>query len=263
MNFVDNKQPKILLYDLEVTPMLGWVYGTYNTNVIKIEQHSYLMCFSYRWLGEKKTYNVSLVDFPARFKKDKTDDYDVVKALHRVLDEADIVIAHNASGFDNKVSTGRFIAHELRPPSPYRTIDTLTIARSKAKFSSNKLDVLGQQLHIGRKTKETHGQLWQDCINGDATAWKKMIKYNNQDVDLLIELYKRLLPYINNHPNLSAITQRDGCPKCGSIRLNSRGQRITNTVVYRRLQCQDCGGWCAERIADRDEFEKPTYVNYT
>ena len=262
MYFVEHKEPKILLYDIEVTPMLGWVYGTYNTNVIKVEQHSYLMCFSYRWLNSKKTNNIALIDFPARFKKDSKDDYDVVRELHSLLNEADIVIAHNATGFDNKVATGRFITHNMRPPSPYRTIDTLTVARSKAKFSSNKLDILGQQLQLGRKSKETHGQLWQDCLQGDQRAWKKMIKYNNQDVDLLLALYKRFLPYISNHPNLGVITQREGCPKCGGRKLHSRGQRYTNTGMYRRLQCMDCGGWCAERLSDKDEYEKPMYVNY-
>jgi len=256
------RKAKILAYDLEVTPILGWVYGTYKTNVLEIEQHSYIMCFSYQWLGQSKVHNVSLIDFPARYKADPTDDYDVVNALYKLLDEADIVIAHNANGFDNKVSTGRFIAHDMTPPSPYKTVDTLSVARQKARFSSNKLDVLGQQLHIGRKANETHGGLWKACLSGDEKAWKKMIAYCNQDVKLLVKLYDRLLPYITNHPNMANYTdQVSVCPKCGSSHMESKGIRRTNTKVYRRYICHSCGGWAAERIA-HEEYDNPEFVNY-
>lgn len=257
------KQVKILAYDLEVTPMLAWAYGMFDTNLLEVEQYPYIMCFSYRWLHEKKVHSVALTDFPARFKKDQTDDLDVVKILHRLLDEADVVIAHNANGFDNKVSNARFLVHNLAPPSPFKTVDTLTVARSKARFSSNKLDLLGQQLHLGRKTAETHGSLWKACVNGDLRAWAKMVKYCEQDVKLLVELYYRFLPYISNHPNMGMLSQReDVCPKCGSKRLHGRGTRSTNTMTYHRFQCRDCKGWCSDRASEKEEFIRPTYVNY-
>lgn len=261
---METKKVRILLYDLEVTPMLAWVYGMYQTNVIEVEQYPYILCFSYRWLDEKKIHSHSLVDYPARYKKDDTDDYDVVKELHSLLDEADIVVAHNANGFDNKVANARFLAHNLSPPSPYKTVDTLSVARSRAKFSSNKLDLLGQQLHLGRKTKETHGSLWRACIDGDSKAWAKMVKYCEQDVKLLVSLYERLLPYINNHPNIAVISGReDACPRCGGRRIHSRGTRSTNAKTYRRFQCYDCGAWLSERTSDKEEFTSSTYVNYS
>lgn len=262
---MDNgKKVRILAYDLEVTPMLAWAYGMYDTNILEVEQYPYILCFSYQWLDEKKVHSVSLPDFPARYRKDPTDDLDIVKALHRLLDEADVVIAHNANGFDNKVSNARFLVHNLAPPSPFKSVDTLAVARSKAKFSSNKLDLLGQQLDLGRKTNETHGSLWRACVDGDKRAWSKMVKYCEQDVRLLIDLYNRFLPYMTNHPNLATISQKeDVCPKCGGSRLHSRGTRATTTAIHRRFQCQDCGGWCAERISDKEEFVRPTYVNYS
>jgi len=255
-------KPKILIYDLEVTPILGYTYGLYDTNVIEIVRESYIMCFSYRWLGENKTYNIALTDFPARYKLNPHDDIDVVKALHKLLDEADIVVAHNANRFDNKVSTGRFLTHNLLPPSPYFTVDTLTVARGKAKFSSNALDKLGQHLEIGRKTKVKHSDLWKACVDGDRKAWAKMVKYCNQDVDLLHKLYLRLRPYINNHPNLANISQRpDSCPRCGGTHLQSKGVRHTAVGSYRRFICKNCGAYVRERTQEKGEYVKPTYVN--
>lgn len=251
---------RVLIYDLETTPILGWVYGTYNTNVIDIEQHSYILCFSYMWLHEKKVRCVSQIDFPARYKKDKTDDYDVVKTLRNLLDEADVVIAHNANGFDNKVGTSRFLVHDIPAPSPYRTVDTLTVARSKGRFSSNKLDMLGQQLNIGRKTKSTHGQLWKGCINGNRSDWDKMIRYCNQDVKLLHSLYLRLLPYISNHPNMAVITQKPhSCTRCGSHKIVQKGIRHTNTRSYYRYMCTECKGYMQGAVLHKDDAPRPEF----
>lgn len=263
MDYIQKRNAKILFYDIEVTPILGYAYGTYNTNLLEIVQHPYMLCFSYRWNYENKTKSVALVDFPARYKKDPTDDYDLAKTLQRLLSEADIVVGHNVGNFDNKVAISRIMVHELPTVPPVKKVDTLMIARQTGRFSSNKLDILAQQLNIGRKTKETHGQLWQACIAGDKKAWKKMIKYCNQDVNLVVSLYDRFLPYINNHPNIATLTQKpDCCPKCGSTKLESKGIRTTNIGTYRRYICHNCKGFCSERLSDKDEFVKPDFVNY-
>lgn len=251
-------QVRVLLYDLEVSPLLGWAYKIWDTNILKIERQSYIFCFSYMWLGDKDVKCISQIDFPARYKSDPYDDYDVVKALWSLINEADIVVAHNAKGFDDKVSMGRFLVHNLTPPSPFKAVDTLTVARSKFKFASNKLGDICTQLGIGAKSEETHSDLWYDCIQGDRQAWKKMVQYCKQDTKLLHSLYVKVLPYITNHPSLTLISQDlDACPRCGSGKLHHRGIR----GVYQRFQCMDCHSWLKERIADNYEAQRPMYVN--
>lgn len=47
--------PRILAFDIETTPNRGWAYGKWQTNMIRIDEYSSLMSFSYQWLGEKDT----------------------------------------------------------------------------------------------------------------------------------------------------------------------------------------------------------------
>ena len=265
----NKKQARCLVYDLEISPRLGWAYDMWETNILKIERPSHIMSLSWHWLGEKKRgkyviHNIIQTDSMPRFLKDSTDDYDIVKKLHKLLEEAHIVIAHNASRFDNKVSNTMFLKHNMTPPSPFKTVDTLTVARSKFKFPRNSLGELGEFLGCGCKSEETHKELWYDCImNNNKKAWEKMKIYNDRDVELLIKIYYKLLPYMTTHPNLSVISQNpDGCPRCGAnaSNLNYRGYRYTTTGTYRRLRCMECGGWCAERVQEKD-FLKPEFVN--
>jgi hypothetical protein len=134
------------------------------------------------------------------------------------------------------------------------------VARRYFKMPSYNLNDLCSRLNIGKKPEATHADLWHKCIGGDEDAWDKMIEYNIHDVELVYALYKKLLPYISNHPNISLMNKEEGCPKCGSTKLHYRGYAHTGVSVFRRVQCQDCGGWSRERVAQPDRTK---YVNVT
>lgn len=241
------KRAKILIYDLEVSPTLGWTYGLWDTRVIKVEKQPIIMSFSYRWHGEKKVHHSSLLTHDFMLRPIEDVEKDLVTELRDLFDEAEILVAHNANRFDNKVATAAFLRHNLHPPSPSKTVDTLRVARGVARFGSNSLDSLCDLFGIGRKSKVTHHDLWYDCLNGSRAAWAKMRTYNNQDVELLTGLYEKLLPYIKNHPNLGDINQVDGvCPKCGEKKLEKRGFNMSRSGKKQRYQCKGCGGWCNE-----------------
>lgn len=232
----------ILLYDLEITPILGWTYEMWDTRVIRMEREPEIMSVSWKWLGEKEVNNDNSQDEP--------NDKGVVHTVWDLLNEADIVVAHNARKFDNRVAAARFMMWGLDPPAPYKTVDTLTAARRFFRFPSNSLNDLCHMLGLGEKPKTTHADLWHQCLDGDPTAWKKMVRYNNNDVVLLEKLYLKLRPYISNHPNV-AVTKEDGCPRCGSKNVEYRGYYSTNVSMYHRLRCKDCGSWSRERIAGK------------
>lgn len=237
---------KILLYDLESSPNLGYAYGKWDTNLIKIKEYSSVMSISWQWVGEDTIHHASLANIPR--KRGTSSNKALAMLIHSLFDEADVTVAHNNYGFDKKVANAFFVRNNLLPPSPYKLVDTLRVARSEFKFpGGNSLDELGKYLGVGVKSSIGVRDLWYDCLRGDPKAWKLLEEYNNQDVVVLEGVYKTLLPWIKGHPNLGDILQRDGvCPKCESVKLQRRGFNTRRNGKVQRYQCQDCGGWTNE-----------------
>lgn len=253
------RKSRVLLYDIETSPLIIYSWGIWETNAIKVIKESQILCFAYKWLDEKKVHTIGQDDFKSH-KPGLNNDKDVVQALRDLFDEADVVIAHNGNSFDQKICQARMMKHNLAPPSPYKQIDTKLVAKRFGRFESNKLDDLGKTFSIGQKLETGGFATWEGCMAGDKKSWKKMKKYNKQDVVLLEEVYLRLRPWIVNHPGMNMLNEdSDGCPKCGSHKLQKRGFRITGTNVYQQVQCQACGGWSRLRLSDKSI--KPTFVN--
>ena len=241
---MDNQRPKILLYDIETRPSLGYTWGAWQQNVIEFKEDWSLLSFSAKWFGEKKIYTYALPDFKS-YKRDKANDKALIKKLWGFLDEAEIVVAHNGRAFDTRKTNARFLVHGLRPPSPYKIIDTLTVARRYFKFDSNKLDELARQLKLGRKLPHTGKDLWFKCMQGDPKAWKLMKRYNENDVKLLEDLYLRLRPYLENHPHYVG---HKVCHVCSSPRMIKRGFDMLVSGKKQRYSCQDCGHFMREKV---------------
>jgi DNA polymerase elongation subunit (family B) len=238
---------KILLYDLETAPNTAFVWGKWETNVLSYINEGYLLSFAYKWLGDKGVKSFALPDFKG-YKRNKANDFKLVKVLYDLMNQADIVIAHNADGFDIKKSNARFLYYGLKPPVPFKSVDTLKVARKYFKLNSNSLDDLGKYLGIGEKVKTGGFDLWKGCINGDMKAWKKMIDYNKNDVALLEKVYLTLLPWIKNHPNINIVDEvQKACPNCGSTKLQKRGIGVNILTKHQRFQCMSCGHWCQSK----------------
>lgn len=233
---------KVLIFDIETAPNLGYIWEKYEQNVIAFKQERYLLSFAYMWLSDEKVHVKALPDYKL-YKKEPQSDFCLVADLWKLFDEADVIIAHNGDGFDIKMANAAFMKHGLKPPEPYKTVDTLKVARQKFRFNSNKLDDLGDLLKLGRKVKTGGFDLWLGCLKGDKASWKLMKEYNGQDVVLLKDVYLKLRPWMTNHPNFNLGRDVNCCPVCQSNHLQSRGFGITATTKYQRYQCQDCGKW--------------------
>jgi DNA polymerase elongation subunit (family B) len=234
------QKSRIVLLDIETAPSLGWVWEKYETNVIDFKRDWYVLSFAYKVMGEKKVQVRGLIDYPG-YKKDMENDEALINDLWKVFDEADIIIGHNGDRFDIRKSNSRFISHKLPPPSPYKTVDTLKIARRIFKFDSNKLDDLGRYLGVGRKLPHTGFHLWKGCMTGDPQSWKLMKKYNGHDIELLEKVYFLMRAWTPTHPNVNK--GEVACPKCGSIDVQKRGFSYTLLRQKQRFQCLSCRGW--------------------
>lgn len=246
-------KPKILFLDIETFPNIGYSWGKWEQNILEFIEHWYILSFSYKWFGSK-TKVIALPDFSGYKPGGK--DKKLVEYLWLLLDEADIICGQNCDIFDIKKINTRFIEWGLKPSSPYRTIDTLRVARRYFSFNSNKLDELGRDLNVGRKIEHEGFPLWLKCAKGDKKAWKRMKAYNRKDCDLLYEVYIKVRPWIKNHPNLDVWSPVKVCPKCGSFHIINKGYGISQTYVYQKYQCKSCGGWGQYVKGERKSYIK-------
>lgn len=251
----ETNEPRVLLWDIETAPNLGYVWGRYEQNVLAFEHEWYLLTISWKWLGDKTVHVLGLDDYPDRYAKNPEDDYELAKLAYELFDEADIVVAHNGVAFDTKKANARMLIHGFDPPGTYKEFDTLTTARKYFSFTSNKLGDLCEVLGIGKKAETGGFKLWRDVLRGDAKAWAKMKKYNRQDVVILEKLYLKLRPWSKTHPNLATLGDRpSACPKCGSEDgMVSKGWTYTAVTKRQRFKCVSCGGSVSSRKIERTE----------
>jgi hypothetical protein len=244
---------KILLLDIETAPNLAHVWGLWQQNVglNQIMEAGYTLCWAAKWLDDERMMFDSLSK-----SKSKT----MLHTIHKLMDEADAIVTYNGIKFDIPTLNKEFVLNGFTPPAPYKNIDLLTVCKSKFRFPSNKLDYVSQALKLGKKVEHEGHELWVQCMAGNKDAWKRMQSYNEQDVLLLEKLYKRILPWIDKHPNRA--TQEEGvcCPNCSSINYQRRGTHITTTQKYIRYQCQDCGSWFRGHRTTYHAREKVTQV---
>lgn len=230
---------KVLTLDIETAPNLAHVWGLFKQNIAitQLAEVSTVICWAAKWHSRKGV----------EFRSDHHDGHDAMIArAHELLDEADVVVGWNSKAFDIKHLQREFLLADLPPASPHHDVDLLTVARSRFKFASNKLDHVAQQLGVGAKVQHTGFELWLDCMRGDDKAWALMKRYNVQDVRLTEQLYDRLLPWIARHPHQGLYGgPKAGCPRCGSMHAIIRGHRTTAVGSYTRYQCQVCRGYFA------------------
>lgn len=237
---------KILLFDIESAPLLSETWGYYEQNVLRVTRASYLICFAYKWLGDESIRCISPINYRGR---SVSDDRKRVKKLWELLNQADVVVAHNGYDFDVKLSMAYFAHNGLKPPRPFKLVDTKKVAKRHFRFYSNKLDELGAYLGYGRKLMNPGYTLWVDCMAGKRKALLKMAEYNKRDVELLEKVYLRLRPFMDNHPNYNVILDRViACPNCGGHTMQARGWHITRVSKAQRYQCRDCGSWCHGKL---------------
>lgn len=240
---------KTLILDIETAPILANVWRTWKENVglNQIQQDWYILSFSAKWLGAKR-----VIYHDQSAAKDIEDDTELMRKLWSLLNEADFVVAHNGRKFDLKKINARFILNGFNPPSPYKIIDTLDIAKGNFAFTSNRLAYLTDALCTEKKlahAKFPGFSLWKECLAGNKEAWAEMKLYNIQDTVSLEELYLKLRAWDANHPSVAAVNDPDvmSCPKCGGHHVIHKGFRFTQTGKYRRYLCTDCGGWSRGR----------------
>lgn len=243
--FKASTEPKVLLLDIETAPILANIWQMWQDvrNTEALLSDWYIMTWAAKWLGSDKVMSMSLADTKG-YRPGSEADRPLLEGMHALMNEADYVIAHNGDKFDIKKINTRFLEHQLSPPTPYKSIDTLKIAKRYFSFTSNKLDYLAKKLLGEGKLKHNGLALWQGCVTGDPKSWKTMLEYNEKDVVLLERVYLKLRAWDHLHPNFAVHSDKEelSCTVCGSSNVKATGDTVkTVTGAYIGYVCNDCG----------------------
>jgi len=262
---VENKEAKILVYDIETSLMKGYFFSP-KTEYIRhdmIEEDSIILTWSAKWLGEDDIMSSTLTPKEAKNRDDKR----VSEEFYELLNQADIVVAHNGDRFDIKHMNAKFFEHGLNPPLPFRSVDTLKIAKRyfSGGFPSLALDYLTRKLKISGKI-QTNVQLWKDCGNGDKEALLKMSEYCDNDVVILEDFYVLIRPWDSNHPPVGMYRSEkssNSCPVCNEkIEIVKGKLYTTKTNAWKTYRCTNpaCGATGRTKLSALTKNERALFI---
>jgi uncharacterized protein YprB with RNaseH-like and TPR domain len=231
-------QRRRLFFDIETSPNIGlfWEAG-YKKNIdySNIIKERAIICICWKWEDDRQ---VEFVHWDSK-QSDKT----LLEKFIKIANQADELVAHNGDKFDLAWIRTRCLFHEIEMFPTYKSIDTLKVSRSKFKFNSNRLNYIAQFLGIGQKIK-TDYNLWKEIVlNKDKKSLEKMVKYCQQDVKLLEDVYKKLSVHmeVKTHYGVIFGQDRGSCPECGSDELVRQGTSVSATGVKKvKFRCKTC-----------------------
>lgn len=253
---------KVLLFDVETAPAISYHWGRWKVNVgvSQVIQRPYLITWAAKLLGDEFVMS-DMLPYYEGFEDNPTDDYPLVYSLWKMLDSADVIVGHYVKRFDLAFMNARFAFHELPPISPHKVVCTKELASKYFKFEANSLAELADFFGFANKDKMDFDD-WRNCVEGvgKPEAWHKMLKYNEQDVNVLEKVYLRLRPFDPRHPNV-ALYINDGvvrCTVCGSKEVDKL-DKSTYTMVseFESYRCE-CGHVMRGRFNTRSKEQMQT-----
>jgi len=243
--------PKILVLDIETSPIVSYTWGLWDQNVglNQIVSDWSILSFAAKWYTDAKgnTYGPhnKMIYVDQNSIKDVRNDKALLQRVWKLLDECDILLTQNGVKFDHKKLNARFVLNGMQPPSSYRHIDTLRIAKKYFALTSNKLEFMSDKLctKYKKQTKREFAgfELWKEVLAGNKRAWAEMKKYNCLDVLSLEELYHKLSAWDNS---IDFNAYRDDFKvicKCGSEDFEKRGFFYSPVGKFQRFKCRGCG----------------------
>lgn len=238
--FIQPSPMRTVFLDIETSPNVVYTWGFWKTNigVNQVIQPGEILCFSAKWFGDDGTM----------FFDGRDDHVQMIAEAWRILDEADVIIHYYGSEFDVKWLNQEFLQNGFPPPSPFKQIDLKKVVSRSFNFPSNKLQYVTTQLELAGKVEHEGFPLWVKCLEGEDEAWARMEEYNRQDVELLMELYEIVLPWITGHPHRHLYgPEQSGCPTCGHETLDEAGFAYTRVSRFRQYRCSSCGAFFRDK----------------
>lgn len=242
---------KVLILDIETSPMLVYVWNLKDQYVGLNQMVSdwHIMAWSAKWLGEP----ADKIQYYDQRSLKVGNDLPILRPLWKLLNKADIVLTQNGKAFDAKKINARFMLHGMKPPRPYKHLDTFLISKKAASFTSHSLEYLSERFCTKYK-KLSHSRfaglsLWVECLKGNKKAWDEMKLYNIHDVLATEEFYEKIKGWA---PDSAPKPFRDApsrCSVCGQP-AQRRGTELKRKTLVQRIRCKNptCGKWGTESL---------------
>lgn len=196
-------KPKVLIYDIETSPNVGWFWRAgYKQNIgpNQILEERKIICLSYKWAGEDEVYSLNW--------DTEQDDKFLLEQFIPVLNESDLIVAHNGDRFDIKWIRTRALYHRLEMLPKYKQFDTLKVAKSKLYLNSNRLDYIAKFLGFEGKLVTRHNLWGEVCFDNNRDSLVEMIEYCEEDVVQLEHVYNELKHLDNPRLHVGRLNDR-------------------------------------------------------
>jgi hypothetical protein len=175
-----------------------------------------------------------------------------LREVHSLMGMADIIVGHNLDGADVPWLKGDFyfpkIGHKHRPQlpplPPFKTVDTLKVARQfRTGVQFKSLDALCQIIGIPAKTDAYDREAMNRAVAGSVEDRERLTEYCAGDVIATQGLYDALRPHIKNHPALFVDGQSrlDTCRACGHETKPIAKRFVADVFSYSMQRCASCG----------------------
>lgn len=232
-DYMKERLKKVIYLDIETSLITARVFrtGKQNVNASQLISQGRILTVAYGTMydlytkGVKGVTGVSNHHF-STFKQDPLDDTELLKKIWKVLDEADVMVAHN-SKFDRDWLMGRFAQMGWKMPRPFSVVCTYQSLYG-LRFDSKKLQELSKTL-IGTEKISTDFNLWMRCSLGERAAFEEMLTYNIGDIyDTLFKVYMRTCQY---YPDACIDLSN---PKSPDIQCKVTGEALIEDGLYHK-----------------------------
>lgn len=235
---------RILILDVERLPgickQFWWDRGDLKNRYIHYETverqpRTTLVCA--KWYDSPDTIELAEWDAGGRPK--------FLKAVHSLMERADIIVGHNLDNADVPWLKGDMhIEGGLPPLPPFKTVDTLKVLRREFKSGApfKGLDAFCQIVGIPSKTDRYDREAMERAVDGSVEDRERLAAYCVGDVVATQGLYDFLRPHIRNHPAMFV----DGedkltvCNRCGHATEMIAKRYIANVMSYSMRKCVSC-----------------------
>jgi hypothetical protein len=169
-----------------------------------------------------------------------------LREVHRLLEQADIVVGHHVDGADVPWLLGDLhIEGGLPPLPPFKTVDTLKVLRQQFKSGApfKSLDAFCQIVGIPAKTDRYDRMAMERAVTEKSVEDRqRLTDYCAGDVIATQGLLDYLRPFIKNHPALF-VDGKDKltvCNRCGHDTEPIARRYIASIMSYSMRKCTMC-----------------------